>query len=206
MALPSNGYIEINDTNSNIRGMMAGARGTFSGTFSSVNVDAVQNVNIRDGAVNAFYGFNFPKGSTSISFTVPHQPFARVLEIMLPIEVYEYGRSNGSGAVITVYKNGVLFKQATIAPVIGGIEGKYWDPYFGSDGDYVRGVEEYFYAWYLQTARIMDFGVTGAATYTITFSSWKGNFLVGTRKNGYYVEGEISLTFQGQVTVGFRKR
>lgn len=202
MALPSNGYIEINDTNSEIRGMMAGAGGTFSGTFSSVNVDAVQNVNIRDGAVNAFYGFIFPRGSTYISFTVPHQPFTRVMEIMLPIAVYEYGKSNGGGAVINVYKNGVLHKQAIIAPTVGATEGTFW----GEMGQAIPTVTEYFYAWYLQTARIMDFDVTGAATYTITFSNWSGSYQVGSVKRGYVVKGEISLTFQGQVTVGFRKR
>lgn len=199
MALPSKGYIEINDTNSTLRGMMAGAGGTFSGTFSSINVDVVENINIRDGAVNAFYGFNFTKGSTNITFTVPHQPFARVLEIMLPIEVYEQGQSDGSGAVITVYKNGVLFKKATIPPVIGSII--YW-----GDGYEYGNSSDYYYAWYLQTARIMDFDVTEATTYRVTFSSWSGTYLVGTRYNGVYVEGKTSLTFQGQVTVGFRKR
>lgn len=188
--------------------MMAGVGGTFSGTFSSMNVDAVENVNIRDGAVNAFYGFNFPRGSGNISFTVPHQPFARVVEIMLPFEVYEYGKSDGRGAVITVYKNGVLFKQATIAPVIGAPEGKVQKGLGGKPVDryYVDGVIRYYYAWYLQTARIMDFDVTGAATYTITFTSWSGSYHVGHWKRGYDVNGEISLTFHGQVTVGFRKR
>ena len=196
MALPSNGYIEINDTNSKIRGMMAGAGGTFSGTFSSLNVDAVENINIKDGAVNAFYGFSFPRGSNSISFTVPHQPFARVVEITVPIEVYEYGKSQGSGAVIKVYKNGVLFKQETIAPVIGA-EIVTVNDYTGN----YQYVDHYF-AWYLQTARIMDFEVTGAATYTITFSNWSGYYRVGTQ----HINGEVRLTFQGQVTVGFRKR
>lgn len=187
MALPSNGYIEINDTNSTIRGMMAGAGGTFSGTFSSVNVDAVQNVNIRDGAVNAFYGFNFPRGSTSITFTVPHQPFARVVEIMLPIEVYELGESNGRGATITVYKNGVQFKKLTIPPVMG----------FDSQVNYT---------WYLQTARIMDFDVSGQVTYRVTFSSWKGTHYESGKGWTRTVYGETKITFQGQVTVGFRKR
>ena len=114
---------------------------------------------------------------------------------------------SGSGAVITVYKNGVQFKQATIAPAIGTREGKVQvggpkpaDRYF------IDGVQVYYYAWYIQTARIMDFEVTGAATYTITFSSWSGTLRVGTTKRGYNVNGETRLTFQGQVTVGFRKR
>lgn len=197
MTLPSNGYIEINDTNSKIRGMMAGAGGTFSGTFSSTNVNAVENINIKDGAVNAFYGFSFPRDSETISFTVPHQPFARVVEILIPIEVFEYGESQGSGAEITVYKNGVLFKHETIAPVIGA-EVIILNDYTG----YMETVDHYF-AWYLQTARIMDFEVTGAATYTITFSNWSGYYDL---KKFLRINGEVTLTFQGQVTVGFRKR
>lgn len=197
MTLPSNGYIEINDTNSKIRGMMAGAGGTFSGTFSSMNVDAVENVNIRDGAVNAFYGFSFPRGSGNISFTVPHQPFARIAEIILPIEVYEEG-NNGGSAVITIYKNGILFARNSITAMAGWV-------YVGGQAGIENGyrVASSNKVWYLQSARIVDFNLTGAAIYTVTFESGiRSRALV----NELWVYGQTALTFQGQVTVGFRKR
>lgn len=64
------GYIEINDTDSIIRGTMAGVDGTFSGTFSSNNIDAVSSINVRDGAVSSYYHFHFDKGINDFSFTV----------------------------------------------------------------------------------------------------------------------------------------
>lgn len=204
MALPSNGYVEINDTNSIIRGTMAGANGTFSGVFSSQNVNVVENINIRDGAVTAFYGFNFPRGSSRIVIAVPKQPFAQFLDIMLPIEVYEYGAPAG-GATITVYKNGVLFMQQSITPTIGYTTEKMSQSEWQNSYTAVH----YRFAWYLQTARIMDFNVTAAATYDIRFTNGvltNHTIVDGYGKYATWAAGYSLITFQGQATVGFRKR
>lgn len=197
MTLPSNGYIEINDTKSKIRGMMAGVDGTFSGTFAALNANAVESINIRDGAVNAFYGFNFPRGSTEVSFTVPHQPYARVAEIILPIEVYEEG-NNGGSAEVAIYKNGVLLDQQRITAAAGyGYAGSI----IGIESGYR--LADTYKVWYLQSARIMDFNLMGAATYTVTFKSGRRSRALVSE---LWVYGQVALTFQGQVTVGFRKR
>jgi hypothetical protein len=98
---------EVNDGNAIIRGHIAAATGTFSGTFRADNVNAVSAINIRDGSVSSYYTFN-PAQGKDVSFTVPAQSQNFQLRLHIPVEIFHwplYFRQylGGSG---TTYMNG----------------------------------------------------------------------------------------------------
>lgn len=187
------GYIEINDTNSSIRGTMAGVDGTFSGTFSSNNIDAISSVNVRDGAVSAYYHFHFAKNSSDVSFTVLKQPFTSIVDIVIPVSIEEAGEGNPnriSGykpATISVYKNGVLFIHKDMHP------------------------NSRHYVSYISALRIVDFNVNSNTTYRVVVTNhWAGGYYFIFK---WIMELPIEYTgfntrveLQGQISVGFRKR
>lgn len=110
MSIPA-GWAEFNDATAVIRGRMVAASGTFSGTFAADVIDAVDTINIRNGAVSAYYGFGFAAGSQDATFTIPAQPHASVVDIIAPIMVESFGKSayrtNMEGRA-EVYRDGVL--------------------------------------------------------------------------------------------------
>lgn len=191
MSGPDTGYAEFNDSHSLFRGIMAGANGTFSGTFDATNVNVVQSINIRDGAVSAYYGFAFSNGSPSITFTVPRQPFAQVVEIIAPVELVGLGDETSPG-YINVYRNGVLItRDAVTAPTYlrkfdGGKDGK---------GRYI--VDACAYA---QPIRFVDFDVFENQDNVYTISVEQGPQTKTFPPNG------TRIKLLGSVVVGFRKR
>ena len=62
--------IDVWDAGAKIRGHMVAGSGTFSGTFASDNVDALSEINIRDGAVSSHFVFG-ADGSRDITFNIP---------------------------------------------------------------------------------------------------------------------------------------
>lgn len=215
------GYIEINDTNSIIRGTMAGVDGTFSGTFSSNNIDAISNVNVRDGAVSAYYHFHFDKSISDFSFSVLKQPFTSIVDIVIPVMIEEVGEGDPNASwhggatpvyhgymptTVTVYKNGVLFSRKELNPNSGsflvGI----------NSGSQIKNKMFYHFVNYISALRIVDFNVSTNTTYRIIVNNHYG-------ARPYWqkgVHGDMSLyentrfytrvDLQGQISVGFRKR
>lgn len=185
MTIPE-GWAEFNDANAVFRGRMVAATGTFSGTFASDNVEAVTEANIRNGAVSAYYGFDFAPGSTSIEFALPPQKFARVADIIAPIQV----SSTGVRAVgyVHLYKNGVLYKSEGISQ---STSSTYREKGGFRDERMVI----------MQVVRFIDFEVSEdqATTYSIVLQ--RGSYY---RMNFY--RGTIDLNFLGNVVVGCRKR
>lgn len=180
MSIPE-GWAEFNDANAVFRGRMVAAKGTFSGTFAADNVEAVREINIRDGAVSAYYGFNFAEGSTSIQFAIPGQKFARVADIIVPMRV----EAKGTGAVgyVHLYKNGSLYRSEAVM----------------LDTEFARrdkGGNIYGYMPVMQVVRFIDFEVSADTTtsYQLVLQS------------GSVYSGSITLVFLGAVTVGCRKR
>jgi len=178
------GYAEFNDSTSKLRGIMVAGTGTFSGTFSAQNIDAISHVNVRDGAVSAHIGFNFPQGSTSAAFAVPGQLHASVADITIPISVLSDGPSEANPGFIELHKNGQLLQRASIG---------------------VRATVGFF-----QVARFIDSDVSGTSYYQVVLqgSSYlyyetKG---VGKDREVFTRWGSLSLGLIGAVTVGFRKR
>lgn len=141
MSLPDSGYIEINDTDSVIRGVMAGTTGTFSGTFSSLSVNAIEGINIRDGAVSAYYAYTFPYGSGRCTFTVPNQPYTQIADIIIPAAIYAESDFTVT-ATIRIEKNGVEVASVTMS-------------HYG------------YMLSYLQSIRYVDFDVTEESTYEV---------------------------------------
>lgn len=186
MTVPA-GWAEFNDANAVFRGRMVAAKGTFSGTFASDNVEAVKEINIRDGAVSAYYGFNFTAGAKSVQFTIPAQKFARVADLVVPLKI----EAKGVNAVgyIRLYKNGVLYRTESV-----NINTEYRYVEKGSD---IVG-----YIPVMQVVRFIDFEVSenASTTYQVTVQD---SPLMST--NGS-TQGEIVMSFLGAVTVGCRKR
>ncbi|SUE95806.1 Uncharacterised protein [Ectopseudomonas mendocina] len=186
MTVPA-GWAEFNDANAVFRGRMVAASGTFSGTFSSDNVEAVREVNIRDGAVSAYYGFNFTAGAKTVEFTIPAQTFARVADVVVPLRI----EAKGVGAVgyIHLYKNGTLYRTESVNI---NTEYKYIE----------KGADIVGYIPVMQVVRFIDFEVSANSptTYKLVLQD---SPLMST--NGS-LDGEITLVFLGAVTVGCRKR
>jgi hypothetical protein len=164
---------------------MVAGNGTFSGTFSAQNINAISHVNVRDGAVSAYIGFNFPQGSTSAAFAVPGQVDASVADITIPLSVLSYGPSTNFPGYITLYKNGQLLQRASIglATTIG----------------------------FFQVARFIDSDVSGTSYYQVVLQGSTFTYYITrtSSKNGdssVKREGSLSLGLIGAVTVGFRKR
>lgn len=108
------GWAEFNDAQATIRGMMVCKEGTFSGTFAATNVDAVQGLNIRGGAVSSYYIFSTGANNFDVSFTLPPQEYARIADITAPFVHYNYNATS----TVAVYKNGILI--GSCAPTIVG--------------------------------------------------------------------------------------
>ena len=186
MSIP-NGWAEFNDANAVIRGQMVAATGTFSGEFTADNVDAVQALNVRNGAVSAYYGFGGFGGAKDFSFSVPGQPFAQVADVIIPLSVLASGV--GSYATVTLYRNG--------GPVASGLiflDTQYQVVQYG------EGAEETFMGslHMLTACRFIDFDVppSGTITYRIVIQdSDDGNWPC-----------EVTATCVGTATVGIRKR
>lgn len=115
MTIPP-GSIEINDANAVVRGWMAAATGTFSGTFSATNVNAVDTINIRDGAVSAYYAFT-AVGQSDVTITVPAQGSDYVPTLIVPMKLWadpqwpafpEYVHGTPCNVRIRLYRDGVL--------------------------------------------------------------------------------------------------
>ena len=216
------GYIEINDTNSSIRGTMAGVDGTFSGTFSSNNIDAVSSVNVRDGAVSSYYHFHFAKNSSDVSFTVLKQPFTSIVDIVIPVSIEESGEGSPNAewhfqdtpvhdgykpTIVTVYKNGALFSRKEMNPN----SGSFYIYRSDSDGGWTQGF--YFVVNYMSAIRIVDFKVASNTTYRIVVNNHPGAsalpVTVDPKLYKYYSANTRFYTkvdIQGLITVGFRKR
>jgi hypothetical protein len=187
MSIP-NGWAEFNDANAVIRGQMVAATGTFSGEFTADNVDAVQALNVRNGAVSAYYGFGGFGGAKDFSFSIPGQPFAQVADVIIPLSVLSSGA--GSYAMVTLYRNG--------GPVASGQI--FLDTVYDRQS-YGEGVEEVFigYLHMLTACRFIDFDVppSGTITYRIVIQDSDPN------DNPDCV---VSATCVGTATVGIRKR
>ena len=213
------GYIEINDTDSIIRGTMAGVNGTFSGTFSSNNIDAVSSVNVRDGAVSAYYHFHFDKSSSDFSFTILKQPFTSIVDIVIPVLIEEVGEGDPNArwlgpltpvregyipTTVTIYKNGVLFSHKEMNPNSGT---------FKTLNVKTLIVETYYhFVNYISALRIVDFNVNSNTTYRIVVNNHYGARPFWDRYE--HVDDSLyentrfytKVDLQGQISVGFRKR
>lgn len=92
--------------NAKIRGTIGGSTGTFSGRFSADTIGAIDNINIRDGAVSTYYIFDkVPTVNYGFekSFVMPAQRWDSLLFIFCSISIGAYPTSNIG---IRVYKNG----------------------------------------------------------------------------------------------------
>lgn len=203
------GYAEFNDATSKIRGMMVAGKGTFSGTFSADNVNAISHINVRDGAVSAHLGFNFPSGSRTAAFAVPADKETSIADITIPLDVWGEGSYPGAAATVKLSKNGVLIATALISLPLP----QYADTIAGNP-----------FAGFSQGIRFIDPDVVGTSYYQIEladalftwtqvsvgFTSYYNSFSKTwvtqsvTRYTG--VPGGFFVKLAGPITVGFRKR
>lgn len=193
------GWAEFNDANAIIRGRLVAASGTFSGTFSADNIDAVGDVNIKGNAVSTYYGFTFAENSKSVEFVVPAQQYAKIVDIKIPMIVDAWGEGTGVAGSATLYKNGVAIRTDPI--------------YVPTDATYlVNHQRDWYDCGYIpamQVLRIIDFDVsaTSNTTYKIVvkdggWGAWNGTYWnYDDSKNGYTV-----VRLLGSVVVGCRKR
>lgn len=94
MALPANGYLEVNGDGI-FRGVVYAQTGTFSGKFESDAVDVVDYINIRDGAVTS-YVMAAPQVNLDltpdywIEATLPAYPgHDSLVSIVFPLAIYD---------------------------------------------------------------------------------------------------------------------
>lgn len=197
MTLPS-GYAEFNDGDAVIRGRIAGSDGTFSGSFDAANIDAIESINVRDGAVSAYYNFEFPNKSMKAVFQIPAQKYTQIADIIIPIRMSAFGtvKANEAGK-IDLYKNGVLLSHAEV--YFDGWTTKSAASKNGSGGSTRHRLE------YLQVVRFVDFEVTEKSTYEFILAD---SLVLKTSRvgSGTVPSPLITLNMLGPVTVGFRKR
>ena len=195
MTLPS-GYAEFNDGDAVIRGRIAGSDGTFSGSFDAANIDAIESINVRDGAVSAYYNFMFPDGSMKAVFKIPVQKYTQIADIIIPIRMSALGYTNPiHAAKIDLYKNGVLLSHAEV----------YFDGWTSKGGGKAQNNDILHRLEYLQVVRFVDFDVTDVASYEIIFTN--SSILKKIRPSSNNPASPvIMLSMLGPVTVGFRKR
>lgn len=194
MTLPS-GYAEFNDGDAVIRGHIAGSDGTFSGSFDAANIDAIESINVRDGAVSAYYNFMFPDGSMKAVFKIPVQKYTQIADIIIPIRMSALGYTYPiHAAKIDLYKNGVLLSHAEI----------YFDGWTSKGGGKAETVILHRLE-YLQVVRFVDFDVTDVASYEIIFTN-SSILKKSTPNSNNPASPVIMLSMLGPVTVGFRKR
>lgn len=82
--------VEMNG-DATIRGTIGGSIGTFSGKFSADTINAVESINIRDGAVSTYYIFSTKNEEVNgnfsdVIFTVPGQSFDAVYSLFLVVD------------------------------------------------------------------------------------------------------------------------
>ena len=112
MALPANGYVEVNGSGV-FRGHLLAATGTFSGVFESDVVDVVDYINVRDGAIMA-YVFCAPSlvvGTPDyyVQGTLPAYPgHYSMVSLRIPLKTWNAG---GYWTKIYIERNGVLIFQ-----------------------------------------------------------------------------------------------
>lgn len=109
--------VEMNG-DATIRGTIGGSIGTFSGKFSADTINAVESINIRDGAVSTYYIFstkNEENGNFSdVIFTVPGQSFDAVYSLFLVVDATNgYDRSERAFLVphILLHKDNLLVSE-----------------------------------------------------------------------------------------------
>lgn len=156
------GHIEINDGNAVIRGILAGADGTFSGKFSARSINAIRKINIRDGAVSSFLGIKVPSGSNKVTVVVPGKVDAQVVTISVMAATREVG-DKGGYCIITVTKNGLPYTRTTLSAATG-LSGSFTVPL-------------------VQSVKIVDFDLVETTTYEIKVVNYdvgnvRGYFLV----------------------------
>lgn len=109
---PWKGWAEFNDADAKIRGIIIGATGTFSGEITADSVNAVREMNIRDGAVSTNLGMAYPSvgvlGRVNVDFVIPGQPFVQAVNIILPMACQMAGNNESGFVILRAYRNGVL--------------------------------------------------------------------------------------------------
>lgn len=93
--------------------------GEFSGVFASDNIDAVNGINIRGGAVSSYMSFSFGIDSKDVSFTVPALGAPYLLDITLPLRVFQ-GYGGVGTPSISYYKNGALVATEVVPAFLPG--------------------------------------------------------------------------------------
>lgn len=164
---------------------MVAGKGTFSGTFSANNINALSHINVRDGAVSVYLGFSFPTSVQTAAFAVPAQEHTSIADISIPLAVWSQGPSTEFPATVRLYKNGSLLSAATI-----GLKGTVGFP---------------------QVVRFIDTNVVGTSYYQVELINRTFRYTVKVRgaKNETFQSwrnGSINLSLIGTITVGFRKR
>ena len=196
MTLPS-GYAEFNDGDAVIRGRIAGVDGTFSGSFDAANIDAIESINVRDGAVSAYYNFEFPNKSMKAVFQIPGQKYTQIADIIIPIRMSALGNIEAwQAAKIDLYKNGVLLSHAEV----------YFNGWTTKSNKREERYTTSHRLEYLQVVRFVDFEVIGNATYEFILTN--SSYLKKPKPNASTSTASpaVMLDMLGPVTVGFRKR
>lgn len=194
MTLPS-GYAEFNDGDAVIRGRIAGSDGTFSGSFDAANIDAIESINVRDGAVSAYYNFEFPNKSMKAVFQIPEQKYTQIADIIIPIRMSALGIIEPwQAAKIDLYKNGVLLSHAEV----------YFNGWTTKSNKREERYTTSHRLEYLQVVRFVDFKVIGNATYEFILTN--SSYLKKPKPNASTASPAVMLDMLGPVTVGFRKR
>lgn len=106
------GWAEFNDATAKVRGRIVAASGTFSGVFSADNVDAITELNIRNGAVSSYYTFDEARDDI-LEFTVPALKDVSLIDIVAPMAVGFYGGTYGV-LTVSLYRNGDLIASDQI--------------------------------------------------------------------------------------------
>ncbi len=184
------GWAEFNDADAIIRGRMVAASGTFSGTFSADNVEAVQEINIRNGAASSYYGFSFPGGSTDISFSIDPQPHTNIADVIVPCSIRIRGKTDlAHSGIMSLYKDGVLIGQERV----------FFDARIINSGGKAPSTVTVYTVCFTQVIRFIDMGVSSSqpTTYRVVLNS------LAADGNGH---GYVILSVIGSVVVGVRKR
>ena len=204
MTIPA-GWAEFNDATSVIRGRLVAATGTFSGTFSADVVDAVDTINIRDGAISAYYGFSFASGSQTASFSIPAQEYASIVDVVVPISIECWGepwRGKTMNAYAEFYKNDALMARETISIPTNVFEQSPGAEFDRFTSDYMASP---------QVIRYIDLDVSTSApvTYRVNLiNSSNYDSSIGPGSVNLFEDAYVAtrLTLLGKIVVGCRKR
>jgi len=204
MSIPA-GWAEFNDATAVIRGRMVAASGTFSGTFSADVIDAVDTINIRNGAVSAHYGFGFAKGSQTATFTIPAQPHASVVDVIVPIMIESWGDNQPVGqGFVEFYKNsGMIGRDSIFIPTA-----YHQHSGLGAEGEYTYRT---YYMSALQCVRYLDLEVSPntSTTYMVRLINSSNLSQLNPAPGDIWFWQRMScvrLGLLGAIVVGCRKR